>query len=693
MEKNYFQLFIIFLILSISSVSLAAELRWSAVQDTQTCIIAGYKVHYGTNSEQLDNIITVPNLPDGTHVTSYDLDSITLLAATTYYFAVSAYSTDNLEGPASSPIPYMDSPNVVGIPSVNYTDNTIDVTFNESNMVNADIKASYSFSPTVTFDPDRSILRINKTYRLYLSYIPAHTIFTLTMNGITDNKGHALLSNSFTLNDDDNDSLADDWESDYGITSPSADSDSDGLLNSQEYAAGTNPNSADTDGDGMDDDWEIQHSLNPLTDDSLADNDNDGISNIDEYNGITTPPNSGPDTPVLSLPANASVNIQLIAQLTTQAYDDNENNAHAKTQWQISTEQTFADSQDFVFELETYDSLTQLTVPEFVLDPDQTYYWRVRFFDALGAGSSWSAPFSFTTVADSTPPQMVQNGTIDLNDDGVLDYASDTYKMVHYETKSLSLEASNNISAIDCLKAVDPDEITDTFGKPANLPLGLIQFRISVVNPGDTAELKIYFSEAVGTQWYKYDLANGWTEYSNDYPANVQFSADRKSVILRLVDGGAGDSDGVANGVIVDPSGPGAFVSGLSSAAGSVSGDSGGGGCFIATAAFGSYMEKHVKILRDFRDFYLLKTHLGTRFVHTYYKYSPPIADFIAEHAVLRGLVRVGLTPLIIFGYAVVHMSAFEQMILLLLTVGLTFATFKLAGHYIRRRRAQALPA
>jgi len=76
-------------------------------------------------------------------------------------------------------------------------------------------------------------------------------------------------------------------------------------------------------------------------------------------------------------------------------------------------------------------------------------------------------------------------------------------------------------------------------------------------------------------------------------------------------------------------------------------GDGGGGGCSVATAAFGSPLESHVNTLRDFRDRYLLTNSLGRVFVSFYYKYSPPIADFIAKHPMVRKIVRIGLYPML----------------------------------------------
>jgi len=64
------------------------------------------------------------------------------------------------------------------------------------------------------------------------------------------------------------------------------------------------------------------------------------------------------------------------------------------------------------------------------------------------------------------------------------------------------------------------------------------------------------------------------------------------------------------------------------------------GGCFIATAAYGTSTAEQIDVLREFRDIVLLESTLGSQFVALYYQLSPPVADFIAESSFLRTLVR-----------------------------------------------------
>jgi len=77
----------------------------------------------------------------------------------------------------------------------------------------------------------------------------------------------------------------------------------------------------------------------------------------------------------------------------------------------------------------------------------------------------------------------------------------------------------------------------------------------------------------------------------------------------------------------------------------------GGGGCLIATAAFGSELSPQVQFLREIRDNTVLQTESGSVFMagfnQFYYSFSPAIADYERENPTFKEAVKLTLTPLL----------------------------------------------
>ena len=76
-----------------------------------------------------------------------------------------------------------------------------------------------------------------------------------------------------------------------------------------------------------------------------------------------------------------------------------------------------------------------------------------------------------------------------------------------------------------------------------------------------------------------------------------------------------------------------------------------GGGCLIATAAYGSEMAPQVQMLREIRDNQLMNTESGSAFMgafnELYYTFSPAIADMERENPMFKEVVKAGLTPML----------------------------------------------
>ncbi len=311
------------------------------------------------------------------------------------------------------------------------------------------------------------------------------------------------------------------------------------------------------------------------------------------------PPPSGnrpPDTPYIVSPYDGRKDVVLNPELNVGPFTDPDGDAHEGTEWQVAVDDSFnPDTLVFAPFIAPPDLwLTALPVPWGVLEEGRPYFWRVRFFDA-SSNSAWSETSAFTTLfsnddADGNGIADYQevDRTVDLDGNGIPD-VDEPHRIKCVNTvvgnAQMGVKKGRNVETIDMVKSLDPAQLPYSDQAPDEMPLGLIGFRVTVAHPGADAEVTIYFSDPApeGAAWCKYDAVNGW--HVDGLKVVSVVGSDRKSVTLYLTDGGYGDADGVANGVIVDPGGMGlsyAPPTGPGSQP-AVAGGGGGGGCFISS--------------------------------------------------------------------------------------------------------------
>ena len=123
-----------------------------------------------------------------------------------------------------------------------------------------------------------------------------------------------------------------------------------------------------------------------------------------------------------------------------------------------------------------------------------------------------------------------------------------------------------------------------------------------------------------------------------------------------------------------------------------------GGGCLIATAAFGSEMAPQVQFLREIRDNTVLQTESGTSFMtgfnQFYYSFSPIVADYERENPAFKEAVKIAITPMLtslaILNY--VDIDSEEEMLgygigIILLNIGMYFVAPAVIIFKIRNRK------
>ena len=192
---------------------------------------------------------------------------------------------------------------------------------------------------------------------------------------------------------------------------------------------------------------------------------------------------------------------------------------------------------------------------------------------------------------------------------------------------------------------IDPTFVSSS--KPSTLTIGsVIGIRLDNVTPGATLNVDVTYKSLPANPVFYKVVNNVWTPIPNPVAINgntVTFAVQDNNPLHdsdpRL--GYIQDPIVVGSvGTVVDVVDTGATPPPATSA--------GKSGCFIATAAYGSYLDPQVVVLRHFRDNVLMKSEPGRAFVAFYYKHSPPIADFIYQHPFLRLMTRWALTPLIL---------------------------------------------
>jgi len=154
---------------------------------------------------------------------------------------------------------------------------------------------------------------------------------------------------------------------------------------------------------------------------------------------FTTMESRPPRRPTPTSPSSGATDLSITPTLKgNEFYDIDVGDAHAATEWQITT--TSGDYEDPVWDYLAHlddpdvSDLTTVTVPAGVLSYGPTYYWRVRYQDSYEKWSDWSQESSFTTTSSKanfsvSPTEPVQENQpvsfTDLSTGGVTSWVWD----------------------------------------------------------------------------------------------------------------------------------------------------------------------------------------------------------------------------------------------------------------------------
>lgn len=218
----------------------------------------------------------------------------------------------------------------------------------------------------------------------------------------------------------------------------------------------------------------------------------------------------------------------------------------------------------------------------FPLDPTET-----DDTDGDGIGNNADSDDDNDGISDVVEDAGPNSG--DGNDDGILDSRQDnvaTFTTVEDPTYvTLATPSGTSLSGCQATGTPSPADA------PSNVAFayGFFSFTLTGVEPGGSTSLTLYLpTDANVNTYYKYGPTPAGTDdhwYTFAYDGTTGAQINQNIITLHFVDGGRGDDDLDANGLIVDIGGPGwesiESTPDANSAGGS---DDGDGGCFVTTA-------------------------------------------------------------------------------------------------------------
>ncbi len=267
--------------------------------------------------------------------------------------------------------------------------------------------------------------------------------------------------------------------------------------------------------------------------------------------------------PELDFPVNNFL-VPVSPTLITHPFDNNANFNHTKTRWQISLEPDFS---SYIMDITSSTCLDSLPIFDLILEPDTTYFWRVKFFDDYGSETAWSEPGNFITASfensDDTDSNGISDnqeiqGYSDLDGDGQDDAFQNDILCFNTGSNDVQIGVKNNdsnVSVVAVRSLEQPPYAGFLNNSSEMISSDFLSFKLYFTQNTSQASIIIYYSQPVSldTKWYNYSL-NAYGGWHLDESALI--SDNRLSVSLVLEDGSLNDLDGCDNGVFVALAGP-----------------------------------------------------------------------------------------------------------------------------------------